>query len=255
MNTPLTTHISPTTRQTLASNVHLQRRVPHLFNIRRHPRRSRRATMAATVTAVQPELGRTYADEIRHAILHGRTEDLMQLILSLNSDSWDGLFVGIQSAFKELTGLDLASYGDPSHDFPVKLHSEATSYLDAIPLQWIDPSTHPGIGKFVGDLKAVYPLVRVVLLTPLANKPSYKHYEDQLDTLILCIVNALGEASNASFSTDAPVGSPSFPNPPAEEWNLEELSDSGSREVGDDSRMMQVPVPGIARSQHCAGRR
>ncbi len=240
--------------------------------------------MAATATAVQPELGPTYAEEIRHAILHGRTEDLVQLIVSLKSESWDGLLVGIQSAFKLLTRLDLASYGDPSRDFPVKLCPNATSYLDAIPLQWIDPSTHPEFGKFVSDLKVVYSLVRVVFLAPLANEPIHKHYQDQLDTLILCIVNTLIDASNASFSTDAdadgPVASHSFPNPPAEEWNLEELSDSGSREVGDDSRMMQVPVPGtspmnqqlysyvfivsstmivdstgIARSQHCAGRR
>ncbi|KAI0801549.1 hypothetical protein C8Q74DRAFT_1435862 [Fomes fomentarius] len=255
MNTP---HISPTDFSQLSSNVHLailRRRVPHLFNIRLHSRRSKRATMPNTRssgTHVEHEQTvQTYPDAIRQAILNDETvEDLLQLTDSLRLDLWGGLLHGIRLAFVEL--MNLSELYEHDRDMCTKLPDGATSWLGAIHPELVNTvsRTHPGFRTFVSNLKIVSRLALATIFDHLSDAASRERHRAEFETLMESIFYISTDVSNASFSTDAPVTAPSSPNPPAEEWNLDELSatetGNGSREVGEDSRLMQVLVPAEA---------
>ncbi len=240
MNTP---HISPTGFSQLSSNVHLailRRRVPHLFNIRPHSRRSKRATMPNTRpsgTHVEHEQTvQIYPEAIRQAILNDETvEDILRLTDSLRLDLWGGLLHGIRLAFVEL--MDLPELYEHDGDMCAKLPDGATSWLGAIQSELINTvsRTHPGFRTFVSNLKIVSRLALATIYDHLSDAAGRERHRAEFETLMESIFYISIDVSNASFSADASVTAPSFPNPPAEEWNLEELS---ATEIDNSSRVL-----------------
>lgn len=183
----------------------LRRRVPHLFNIHHHSRRSRPATqMAATSasTALQSEPVSTYADDIRQAILHEETADLLRLITGLSLNSWDDLLHGIQSAFQQLVAIPLSH--NPPPDVRLDLPLGASSILFAIQTRHITivSSTHPGYDKFVDALQAVFGQIRT-FVDSLASNDARVKCDVELETLMQMITYTSIDLSNASFSTEA----------------------------------------------------
>ncbi|KAI0801547.1 hypothetical protein C8Q74DRAFT_1365133 [Fomes fomentarius] len=189
----------------LPSTIHLailRRRVPHLFNIPHYSRRSRPATMAATGTALQAEPVPTYADHIRHAILHEETADLSRLITGLSLNSWDDLLHGIRSAFQQLVAIPLSH--NPPPDVRLNLPLGASSILYALQTRHIAivSSTHPGYDKFVNALQAVFGQIRT-FVDSLALNDARDKCDVELETLMQIITYTSIDLSNASFSTEA----------------------------------------------------